>query len=369
MLPYYLRKSLIPPICRLPVKSLTPSYLDALRFDAEDAAALNALGERRGRQDLYRRQTPEILEGLRTAAVVESSESSNRIEGVVAPLVRIEALVLRNSIPWNRSEQEIAGYRDALNLIHESHADMAFSVNVVLQLHSILYRYHPAEGGRWKGAANEIVERDAEGKVHRVRFTPPGPVETPELARGLVEGYGEALEAGQEPAILVPLAILDFLCIHPFRDGNGRMARLLSLMLLYRHGYDVGRYISLERIVEESKETYYETLEASSLGWRDGRHNALPWMRYFWGTVLRAYDEFEERVGTLRQGRGSKAEMVETAVGRRIGAFSISDIEADCPGVSRDWIRLVLRRLRAAGTITPQGRGRGAKWVRRDQRG
>ena len=354
---------------RRPVKSLSSRYLDALRFSGEDAATLNALGESRGRQDLYRRQAPEVLDGLRTAAVVESSESSNRIEGVVAPPARIEALVLKNSIPWNRGEQEIAGYRDALNLIHESHAEMAFSVNVVLQLHSMLYRYHAAEGGRWKAAANEIVERAGDGNVHRVRFTPPGPVETPDLMRGLAEGYRQAVEAEREPAVLVPLAVLDFLCIHPFRDGNGRLARLLTLLLLYRHGYDVGRYISLERIVEESKETYYETLEASSRGWHEGRHDALPWMRYFWGVVLRAYGEFEERVGALTEGKGSKAGMVEVAVRRRIGAFAISDIEADCPGVSRDWIRLVLRRLRDEGRIEARGRGRGAKWIRRDDGG
>jgi len=137
-------------------------------------------------------------------------------------------------------------------------------------------------------------------------------------------------------------------------------------LLLYQHGYDVGRFVSLERIVEESKETYYEVLEASSKGWHDGRHDALPWTRYFWGTVLRAYREFEERVGTLSGGRGSKAELVEGAVERRIGAFAISDIEADCPGVSRDWIRLVLRRLRDEGKIEPRGRGRGAKWIRHE---
>lgn len=349
--------------------SLEPAYLDSLRLSVTDGATLQALGASRGRQDLYRRQTPEILEGLRTAAVIESSESSNRIEGVVVAPARIEALVLKNSVPADRSEQEIAGYRDALNLIHESHADMVFSVNVVLQLHSMLYRYQAAEGGRWKATRNEIVERDSQGRLHRVRFVPPDPVETPDLMRGLADGYDLALASAREPMIVAPLVILDFLCIHPFRDGNGRIARLLSLLLLYHHGYDVGRYISLERIVEESKETYYEALEASSTGWRQARHDALPWLRYFWGTVLRAYREFEERVGTLKGGRGSKAEMIEEAVRRRIGAFAISDIEDDCPGVSRDWIRLVLRRMRSEGKIEPRGRGRGAKWIRRDQGG
>ena len=348
------------------MKSLSPDFLQALALRPADGSTLQRLGEYKGRQDLFRRQAPEILEGLRHAAVVESSESSNRIEGVVAPHRRIEALVLRSSAPRNRSEQEIAGYRDALNLIHESARDMAFSVNVVLQLHAMLYRYHPAEGGRWKATQNEIVERDAEGRVHRVRFVPPGPVETPQLMQELVSAYRRAADEEREPAYLIPLAILDFLCIHPFRDGNGRVARLLSLQLLYHAGYEVGRYVSLERIVEESKETYYETLESSSQGWHESAHDPMPWVRYFWGLLLRAYAEFESRVGTLRGGRGSKAEMVEDAVMRRLTPFAISDIEADCPGVSREWIRIVLRRLRDEGRIRSTGRGRSARWVRQD---
>jgi Fic family protein len=346
--------------------SLTSRYLDDLRLGTADGSTLKALGECRGRQELFRRQTPELLSALRDAAVIESTESSNRIEGVVAPHHRVEALVLKKATPRNRSEQEIAGYRDALNLIHESGREMALSVNVILQLHTILYRYHPGPGGRWKMTQNEIVERDAAGTVRRVRFVPPSPVATPGLMDTMTAEYAGAVAAGHEQLVLVPLAILDFLCIHPFTDGNGRMARLLTLQLLYHSGFDVGRYISMERIIEDSKETYYEALEASSQHWHEDRHNALPWMRYFWGVVLRAYAEFEERVGTLRTGRGAKTGMVEEAVARRLGAFSISDIEKECPGVSRDWIRIVLRRLRDEQRIVRRGSGRGAKWVRQD---
>jgi len=346
------------------MRSLKSSFLDTLSLSPQDGSTLKALGEFRGKQELYRHQTPEVLAGLRATAVVESSESSNRIEGIHAAPKRVEALVLRSSTPRNRSEQEIAGYRDALNLIHESGPEMGFSVNVILQLHTMLYRYHPADGGRWKATQNEIVERDPSGKITRVRFAPPGPIETPILMDGLVAEYKRAIQEGEEPAIVIPLAILDFLCIHPFRDGNGRMARLLTLMLLYHFGYEVGRYISLERIIEESKESYYEALETSSRGWHGGAHDVLPWTRYFWGVLLRAYGEFEERVGTIRTGKGAKAEMVEDAVNRRIGPFAISDIEGDCPGVSRDWIRMVLRKLKDEGKIHGVGRGRGAKWVR-----
>ncbi|MGH7517556.1 MAG: Fic family protein [Gemmatimonadales bacterium] len=346
--------------------SLSPAFLDAIRLSSADGSSLQALGERRGRQELFRRQTPEVLAALREAAVIESSESSNRIEGVEAPHPRIEALVLHNAAPRDRSEQEIAGYRDALNLIHESAREMGISTNVILQLHTMLYRYQAGQGGRWKAAQNEIVEREADGTVQRVRFVPPSPVATPSLMDGLETEYRRAAAGGREPLILAPLVVLDFLCVHPFADGNGRMARLLTLLLLYQFDYEVGRYISLERVVEQSKQTYYEALEASSQGWHEARHDPLPWMRYFWGVVLAAYKEFEERVGTIRTGRGSKTDLVEEAVARRIGAFAISDIEADCPGVSRDWVRLVLRRLRDEGRIVRQGRGRGSKWVRRE---
>lgn len=347
------------------LSSFDPLYLERLRFSGEQAATLRALGQFRGRQDLFRKQAPEVLSALREAAVIESSESSNRIEGVTAPRERIEALVLKPTAPRDRSEEEIVGYRDALNLIHESAQDMAFSVNVILQLHGMLYRYHPGAGGRWKMAPNEIVERNADGSIRRVRFVPVSPVATPFAMERLVQDHARAVDAQREPLILIPLAVLDFLCIHPFADGNGRMARLLTLLLLYHGEYEVGRYVSLERIIEESKETYYEALEASSQGWHEGVHDPLPWMSYLWGVLIRAYRGFEERVGSIREGRGSKTDLVEQAVARRVRPFGIIDIEAECPGVSRDMVRHVLQRLRDEGKLTVQGTGRGARWAPR----
>ncbi len=347
------------------MRSLTPEHLASLAFDAAQLATIQRLGEARGRQDLFVAQIPEQLEILRRAAAVESSESSNRIEGVVAAPGRVEALVLKAAAPRDRSEQEIAGYRDALQLIHDSHEHMALTTNMVLQLHSMLFRYLPSEGGVWKATDNEIVERDAQGGVTRARFKPVPAVATPGAVQGLTNAYGSAEREGRfDPLILVPLVILDFLCIHPLRDGNGRMSRLMTLLLLYQSRYRVGRYISLERVIEESRETYYEALERSSQGWHDGRHDTRPWLNYFWGVLLRAYGEFEERVGTLSKGRGSKTQQIREAVGRRSGPFSISDIEDDCPGVSRDMVRVVLRQLRAEGVISPRGKGRGAHWVR-----
>ncbi len=344
------------------VHSLEPAYLRRLSFGAEQLATIQRLGEARGRQDLFTRRAPEQLQALRQSAVVESTESSSRIEGVTAAPDRVEALVLKSSTPRNRSEQEIAGYRDALQLVHESHENMPFTPNVLLQLHGILYRYLPGEGGRWKPADNEIVERDADGRIHRVRFKPTSAVATPAAIDALAHHYQAAATNEIEPLIRVPLAVLDFLCIHPFRDGNGRMARLVTLLLLYHSNYQVGRYISLERIIEESKETYYEALERSSQGWHDGKHDALPWLKYIWGILIRAYSEFEERV-VLLGGRGSKTDLVRNAVARQIGPFSISKIESECPGVSRDMVRHVLRKIRADGLVKVQGKGRSAKWV------
>ncbi len=346
--------------------SLNMRYLEKLNFSADQASVLKKIGEYWGKQELFSRQTPEILNTLQQVAIIESSESSNRLEGVTAPHDRIKALILKSITPKNRSEREIAGYRDALSLIHESAEYMDFSINVILQCHSMVYRYMPYDGGRWKMVDNEIVEKNPDGSVKRIRFRPVSALQTPKAMDTFAKAYKEAInQHHKEPLVVIPLAILDFLCIHPFTDGNGRVARLLTLLLLYHFDYQVGRYISLERIFEESKETYYETLEKSSQGWHQGTHDVFPWMDYFWGVLIRAYREFEERVGTIRTGKGSKTEQIRMAVNRRIGPFAISDIESDCPGISRDMIRIVLRQLRDEKAIILKGKGRGAKWIRK----
>ena len=347
--------------------SLLPDTLARMRFNAQQVSTLRALGEYQGKQKLYVAQAPEILSGLRQVAVVESTESSNRLEGVVVAPSRLKSLVLKNAAPRNRAEQEVAGYRDALALIHESAAQMPFSQSIVLQLHGMLYRYMPEfgkhAGGHWKATNNDIVERHPDGGT-RVRFRPVAAHLTPMAMYDLGTRYGEALDRHlADPLVLVPLVILDFLCIHPFPDGNGRMARLVTLQLLYHFDHAVGRYISLERIFEESKESYYETLEASSQGWHEAAHDTAPWLDYFWGALLRAYKEFEERVGTFERGRGNKGERVRAQVLKRTLPFSISEIEEACPGVSRDMVRVVLRAMKAEGLIASTGKGRGAKWV------
>lgn len=346
------------------MKSLAPGYLRALSFNAAHAATLKKIGEFQGRQNLYTQQTPELLESLQRVAKIESSECSNRLEGIVAPHERIEALVEHKTMPRSRPEQEIAGYRDALNLIHESAENMPFSENIILQLHATTCRFMPAPGGRWKTNNNEIVERNDDGSVRHIRFKPVTALHTPEAMKRLVACYREEYEK-TEPLVVVPLAILDFLCIHPFMDGNGRVSRLLTNLLLYHHGFQVGRYVSLERVIEKSSKSYYDSLQAASQGWHEGRHDVRPWLEYFWGVLLAAYGEFEERVGAIKSGRGSKTEQIRAAVERRINPFAISDIERDCPGISRDMVRIVLRKLKAEKAIVAVGKGRGAKWLRK----
>lgn len=346
--------------------SLSKKYLDSLSFSSDQLSTLRTIGEYQGKQKLFFKQSPEILKGLQLAAVIESSESSNRLEGITAPYHRIAELIMHNTAPKGRSEQEIAGYRDALNLIHQSSEYMPFSMNVILQLHSWLYRYLPHPGGQWKKTDNEITEIHPDGKK-RVRFIPSTAFETPLAMESLVQGYEMSIhQLNVEPLVAIPAAILDFLCIHPFLDGNGRTARLLTLLLLYRFDYQVGRYISLERIFEESKDSYYETLEKSSQKWHQGEHSLMPWMTYFWGVLLRAYKDFETRVGTLADGKGNKAHHVRITVDNMTGPFSISDIERACLSVSRETIRLILRQLRDEDLIVSEGKGRNAKWIKKE---
>ena len=348
------------------MRSLTPEYLDALSFSDRQMASLAEIGSFQGKQALYGEQLPEVLQAMRKVAQVESTESSNRIEGIEAPRRRIQGIVLENTNPENRSEQEIAGYRDALALIHESAREMDFSTGVIRQLHTMMYRFLPQPGGTWKPTDNEITERGPDGS-RVVRFRPVPAVATLQAMEDLVRNFERALFAEERPGLIVgPLAILDFLCIHPFSDGNGRTSRLLTLQFLYKLGFEVGRYISLERIIEESKETYYEALGLSSAGWHEGAHDPHPWLDYFWGVLLRAYSEFTERVGTVNRGQGGKAAHVRQAVSRMARPFSLGELQAECPGVSLPTIKRVLGAMKEQGLVVLTGRGRGARWTRLD---
>ncbi|MBU2708463.1 Fic family protein [Zooshikella marina] len=347
------------------MKSLTTDYLNKLYLSLEQTAMLRAIGEHKGKQILYAHQKADVLNSLQKVALVESSESSNRLEGIIVSTERVRDLVLHDSAPCGRSEQEVAGYRDVLELIHESAHYMPFSCNVICQVHNLIYRYLPQDGGRWKAMDNDIVEKSPDGRILRVRFQTVSAVETPIAMEQLELCYKEVMSL-YDALVIIPLTILDFLCIHPFSDGNGRTARLLTLLLLYQAGYEVGKFISLERVFEETKDDYYATLERSSQRWHQGMHDPKPWLNYFWGVLIRAYKEFEGRVDQVdfSTSKGSKSQMVKAYILDQIKPFAISDIVNNLPGVSHETIRNVIRELKAEGIIQLKGKGRGAKWVR-----
>jgi len=347
--------------------SFVPGFLEAQNPTPRLVTTIRMLGEYKGKEQLFVRQSPQVLDILRRAAVIESTRSSNRIEGIVASDERVQALVEDASPPRNRPEQEIAGYRDVLATIHASHDAMPFTPNVVLQLHRDLYRFATQEGGRFKPVDNEITETRPDG-TRVVRFRTVPAVETPRAMDELHRRFDQRRREGViEPLLLIASYALDFLCIHPFLDGNGRMARLLTLLLLYREGYGVGRYISLERIVESQRDGYYDTLFESSQGWHQGRHTLLSWWEYFLGVVfLQAYRELEGRVGQITTARRAKSELVERTVQHLPTRFRLADVLRACPGVSRPTVNRVLQRLREEGRIELVKPGRAATWEKRE---
>jgi Fic family protein len=344
------------------MKSFSDDFLSGISFTNNLLRTINRLGEFKGRQELFKKQAPEILENLLQVAIIQSTESSSRLEQVTADPARFKQLMAMKVVPKDRSEAEIAGYRDVLNTIHSSADHIPFNEKIVLQFHRDLMKYTPTGGGKWKNTQNEIIEKLADGSS-RIRFTPVAPYQVQQYITRLHLLFDQEITRQKiEPLLLIPSYVLDFLCIHPFNDGNGRISRLLSLLLLYHSGYEVGRFISLERIIENTKESYYETLEHSSHNWHSGKHDPNPWINYFLSTLLAAYDEFEKRANVIAAGRGSKTQMVNNAIDNFISDFSIADIEKSCPLVGRDMIRHVLNRLRENGKIINISKGRYSRW-------
>lgn len=325
---------------------------------------LTTLGEMKGKQELWKTQKPEVLETLRQVAVILSTESSNRIENVIVEPERLRALMANATTPQTRSEAEVAGYRDVLQTIHGSWEYMELSPNVILQMHRDLYRYSPQQGGRWKQTNNQITELWPDGTV-RIRFAETTPAHmTDQAVAGLCEAFRGLCASGTvDDLVLIGSFVLDFLCIHPFSDGNGRMARLLTLLMLYQSHYQVGHFISLERIIEETKTSYYDSLYRSSQGWNTGQNDLLPWLSYFLGVLTAAYKDFEERVGQA-DGVGTKSGAVRTAVAEARQPFTMQEIANACPTTSLATIRKVLNQLKAEGRIVCTEKGRNARWLR-----
>lgn len=331
---------------------------------ASTAWYLSDIGEAKGRQELFTRQSPQRLRVLREHALIESAVSSTRIEGVEVDNARVGTIVFGKTTLLDRNEEEVRGYRQALHLIHKEAAHLPVVEETILKLHT-LSRGEIWDAGHYKEKDGDIIERYENGSS-RVRFKTVPASKTRVFILELLQLWDSLLEETvTHPLVAMAGFNLDFLCIHPFRDGNGRVSRLLLLLQCYHLGCDVGRYISLERIIEQNKERYYETLEQSSRGWHEGRHNPWPYINYLLFVVKTAYREFEQRLEHAESPRGAKTEMIEAAISAMSGEFTLNGLETACPGVSRDMIRKVLRGLKTIGFVECLGRGPGAVWKKK----
>lgn len=326
--------------------------------------------EYKGEQTLFIEAKTDTLTQLVEVAKIQSTEASNKIEGIYTSNERLKKIVQDKTMPKTRSEKEIAGYRDVLGTIHENHDYIPIKPSILLQLHRDLYKFTGGRGGVFKNSDNVIAEEDGQGNK-RVRFQPVQAWETAENIDALCAAYDEACkEQDCDPLILIPMFILDFLCIHPFNDGNGRMSRLLTLLLLYRAGYIVGKYISIEKLIEQTKETYYEALQQSSVGWHEEENDYIPFVRYLLGVVIAAYRDFSDRVQVLAVSGLSKPERVREMIKGTLGKITKAQIIEKCPDISKVTVERTLNKLLKDHEIIKIGGGRYAAytWNREDER-
>lgn len=333
-------------------------------WDSEVLSLIAAIYKEAGKQELYLKQRPEELQKLVEIAKVQSTEASNAIEGIVTTSTRIRQLVEEKTTPRNRDEQEIAGYRDVLTIIHESFDAIPITQNYILQLHKILYSHmNNPMAGRTKSVQNYISATYPDGHVETL-FTPLAPYETPEALDRICEEYNRVIgNMVVEPLIVIPIFIHDFLCIHPFNDGNGRMSRLLTTLLLYRSGFYVGKYISLEAKIAKNKDLYYDVLRQVQTGWHEGQEDVVPFIKYLLGTVLSAYKDFEDRFALVEQ-KLPALETVRLATMNKVGRFTKQDIRELCPSLSISSIEGALRKLTASGELKREGSGKNICYYR-----
>lgn len=346
------------------MRTFNYSVIREQKWDSEILGLVAAIYKEAGKQEIYLKQRPEELEKLVEIAKVQSTEASNAIEGIVTTNTRIRQLVEEKTTPKNRDEQEIAGYRDVLNLIHENFDAIPITQNYILQLHKILYSYmNNPMAGRTKNVQNYISAAYPDGHVKTI-FTPLAPYETPETLDRICEEYNRVIGNMEvEPLIVIPIFIHDFLCIHPFNDGNGRMSRLLTTLLLYRNGFYVGKYISLEAKIVKNKDLYYDVLNQAQIGWHEGTEDAVPFIKYLLGTILAAYKDFEDCFA-LVETRRSALETVRSATMNKIGRFTKQDIRELCPSLSISSIEGALRKLVASGELRREGNGKNICYYR-----
>lgn len=325
----------------------------------EVVSLLTQIHEYKGEQTLFIEAKADILTQLVEIAKIQSTEASNKIEGIYTSAERLKSLITNKTMPRTRNEQEIAGYRDVLATIHENHDFIPVKPSILLQLHRDLYKFHGrATGGSYKTADNVIAEEDSAGNQF-VRFAPVPAWETPEAIEALCAAFDEIIsKEDADPLLIIPMFILDFLCIHPFNDGNGRMSRLLTLLLLYRAGYIVGKYISIEKMIEKTKETYYEALQYSSTGWHEEENDYIPFTTYMLGVIVAAYREFSSRVKLLNTSGMSKPERIREIIKETLGKITKAEIAEKCPDISQTTIQRTLNDLVADGEILKIGGGR-----------
>ncbi|MBQ7769884.1 MAG: Fic family protein [Clostridia bacterium] len=335
------------------------------KWDSEIIGYIAAIHEMKGRQNLYLKQKPDALNALVEIAKIQSTESSNAIEGIHTTNTRLKQLFSEKTTPRNRDEEEIAGYRDVLNVIHENFEYISLTPNYILQLHKILYsRSSKNIGGSFKNVQNYISATDGNGKSYTL-FTPLAPYETPIAIEQICEQFNKALADGEvDVLILIPTFIHDFLCIHPFLDGNGRMSRLLTTLLLYKCGYLVGKYISLESKIAKDKNRYYDTLEQAQKGWHEGKEDTTAFIKYLLGTIVSAYRDFEDRMEIVGE-KTSAIDTVRKAVAQRIGKFTKTEILELCPSISASSVEVSLRKLAALGEIEKHGAGKNTFYTRK----
>ena len=340
------------------------SVIKEEKWDSEILSLIAAIYKEAGKQEMYLKQRPEQLEKLVEIAKIQSTEASNAIEGIVTTNTRIKQLVTEKTTPKNRNEQEIAGYRDVLNIIHESFNAIPITKNYILQLHKILYSHmNNPIAGKTKTVQNYISATYPDGHVETL-FTPLSPTDTPIALENICNEYNRVIGNMEvEPLIAIPTFIHDFLCIHPFNDGNGRMSRLLTTLLLYRCGFYVGKYISLEAKIAKNKDLYYASLNDSQYNWHDGDDNKVPFIKYILGTILAAYKDFEERFNLIET-KKSALEIVREATYIKIGKFTKQDIKELCPSLSISSIEGALRKLIALGEINRVGNGKNICYYR-----
>ena len=325
---------------------------------------LTQIHEFKGEQTLFIEAKADTLSQLVDIAKIQSIEASNKIEGIYTSDERLKALVKDSTRPRTRNEREIAGYRDVLNTIHENHDYIPPKPSIILQLHRDLYKFEGMDiGGRYKTSDNIIEEQDAEGNKS-VRFRPMPAWETPEAIEKICQSYDEALNSENIDAlIIIPMFVLDFLCVHPFNDGNGRISRLLTLLLLYRSGYIVGKYISIEKLIEQTKEIYYESLQLSSAGWHENKNDYEPFVKYMLGVIVAAYRDFSSRVSLLTTQGMSKPDRVKEIIRATLGPITKTEILAKCPDISQVTVQRALADLVDKGDIVKLGGGRDTKYI------